>query len=54
MERMKIANTGEAAKKEGVKIIQEIITEIKNEVQGIYLMPPLGKYELAVDIIQIL
>ena len=41
---------GEAAA-EGMKIAAELLAELRDVLQGVYLMPPFGKYELAAEII---
>jgi len=56
MKRMRDAQEvgAESARKEGVAIAQEIIREIKGMVQGIQISPPLGKYELALEVLKAL
>ncbi len=49
--RMKKAGKGEAARQEGVAIALEALKAVKNRVQGAYIMPPLGRYEMAEAII---
>jgi len=44
----------EQARKEGVAIAQEIIREIRTMVQGFQISPPLGKYELALEVLKAL
>jgi hypothetical protein len=39
------------ARKEGVRIAREMLFGVRDRVQGAYLMPPLGKYELALDVL---
>jgi methionine synthase I (cobalamin-dependent)/5,10-methylenetetrahydrofolate reductase len=39
---------------EGVKIAQEILLAIKDRVQGAYIIPSFGHYELAADVIDVL
>jgi len=53
-DRMKAAGTGEAARAEGVKIAQEALVAAKDRIAGAYIMPPLGRYEMAPDILKIL
>ena len=48
-ERMRKTPGGEAARKEGVKIAREMLFAVRDRVQGAYLMPPLGRYELALE-----
>ncbi|MBL9020764.1 MAG: bifunctional homocysteine S-methyltransferase/methylenetetrahydrofolate reductase [Myxococcales bacterium] len=50
-ERMRKAPPGPEARKEGVRIAREMLFEVKDRVQGAYLMPPLGKYELALEVL---
>ena len=49
--RMKAAPKGDAAKAEGVKIAVEALTGVRERVAGAYIMPPLGRYEMAAEII---
>ncbi|MEW5901859.1 MAG: bifunctional homocysteine S-methyltransferase/methylenetetrahydrofolate reductase, partial [Acidobacteriota bacterium] len=53
MERMSRAQdiSPERARQEGVEIAREILTTIKGMVQGIQLSPPLGKYEMALEVL---
>ena len=49
MERMDRA--GENATQEGVKIAQELLRDVRGMVQGAYILPAFGHYELVADII---
>ncbi|MBI1280914.1 MAG: bifunctional homocysteine S-methyltransferase/methylenetetrahydrofolate reductase [Anaerolineaceae bacterium] len=49
MERMDRA--GENAANEGVKIAQELLHDMRGMVQGAYIIPAFGKYELVADVI---
>ncbi len=49
MERMDKA--GENSASEGVKIAQELLRDIRGMVQGAYIIPAFGKYELVADVI---
>jgi len=49
MERMDKA--GENAAREGVKIAQELLHDMRGMVQGAYIIPAFGKYELVADVI---
>jgi homocysteine S-methyltransferase len=51
-ERIRLA--GENAPKEGIKIAQEALTEAKSMVSGAYLIPPFNKYEIALEVLQVL
>jgi homocysteine S-methyltransferase len=50
-ERMRKAGTGAAARKEGVAIAREMLTAVRSRVAGAYIMPPLERYELALEVI---
>jgi methionine synthase / methylenetetrahydrofolate reductase(NADPH) len=50
-ERMRKTPGGEAARAEGVKIAREMLFAVRDRVQGAYLMPPLGRYELALQVL---
>ena len=51
LERM---NKADDAAKEGVKIAQELLLQIKEFLQGAYFMPPFGRYYLAAEVVEIL
>jgi homocysteine S-methyltransferase len=51
-ERMRRTPGGEAARKEGVEIAREMLFAVRDRVQGAYLMPPLGRYELALQVLE--
>ncbi len=50
-ERMRKATPGAEARKEGIAIAREMLFSVRHRVQGAYLMPPLGKYELALEVL---
>lgn len=56
MERMRKAQEigPEKARQEGVAIAQEVLTELKGKMEGIQICPPLGKYELALEVLKAL
>jgi homocysteine S-methyltransferase len=51
-ERMRKAGTGPAARKEGVAIAREMLGAVRHRVAGAYVMPPLERYELALEVIE--
>jgi 5,10-methylenetetrahydrofolate reductase len=51
-ERMRRAGSGEAGRLEGIQIAREMLTRVKDRVAGAYVMPPFGRYQLALDVIQ--
>lgn len=56
IERMRKAQdiSPERAREEGAAIAQEVLKEIKGMVEGVQVSPPLGKYELALQVLQVL
>lgn len=42
------------SQQEGVRIAQEILQEIRPFVQGVYMMPAFGRYDLVADVLDIL
>ncbi len=50
-ERMRKAGSGESGRGEGVQIAREMLAAVKDTVDGAYLMPPFGRYELALRVI---
>lgn len=53
-ERMRKAGKGAPARAEGVRIAVESLLGVRDRVAGAYIMPPLGLYEMAAEIIQAL
>lgn len=51
LSRMERVEKGPASLLEGVRIAQEALEEVKHDVVGAYIMPPFGKYEAAVRIL---
>jgi homocysteine S-methyltransferase len=53
MERMRKAG---ANGRQGVKMAQELLLELKElpHIQGVYLMPSFGRYELACQVLEVL
>jgi methionine synthase I (cobalamin-dependent) len=50
-ERMRAAGSGPAGRREGVAIAREMLAAVKSRVAGAYVMPPFGRYELALEVI---
>jgi homocysteine S-methyltransferase len=50
-ERMEKASDPAA---EGVRIAQEILLDLRQTFQGVYLMPPFGRYYLAAEVVEVL
>jgi len=51
-ERMRKAGTGEAGRSEGVLIAREMLAQVKDRVAGAYIMPPFGRHEVALRVIE--
>jgi methionine synthase / methylenetetrahydrofolate reductase(NADPH) len=49
--RGRIERAGGDAPAEGVRIAVELMRDLRGLVQGVYLMPPFGRYDLAAEII---
>ncbi|MBN1155904.1 bifunctional homocysteine S-methyltransferase/methylenetetrahydrofolate reductase [candidate division KSB1 bacterium] len=52
--RLEAARTSDDARKIGIEIAQEMLLHTKPTVQGIYLMPPFGRYNAAIEVFSIL
>jgi homocysteine S-methyltransferase len=48
----RIADAGEDAPEEGIAIAQELMTDLRGMVQGAYIIPSFGKYDLAARLIR--
>jgi homocysteine S-methyltransferase len=48
----RIASAGANSPREGVRIAVELIEQVRGWGQGIYIMPPFGRYDLAAEIIE--
>lgn len=51
--RQRIAQAGNP-QQEGVAIAQELLRQMKPHVQGVYLIPQFGRYDLAADVLDVL
>ena len=51
-ERMRLA--GPDGRREGVKMAQELLQELRPLVQGTYIMPSFGRYEVAAEVLEVL
>ena len=50
-ERMRKAGSGAAGRKEGVAIARGMLEGVRHRVAGAYIMPPLERHELALEVI---
>ena len=48
---MKKADEQGIGKAEGVKIARESLNAAKDLIQGAYIMPPFGRYHLAIEVL---
>jgi homocysteine S-methyltransferase len=48
----RVRGDGETARAEGLRLALELAVELRAHVQGIYLMPPFGRYDLAAEILE--
>lgn len=51
-ERMRLA--GPEGRREGVKLAQELLGELYEHAQGVYLMPSFGRYEVSAEVLEVL
>ena len=49
--RQRMAAAGADGPAEGVRLAQELLAELRGRVQGVYLMPPFGRYDLAAEVL---
>jgi homocysteine S-methyltransferase len=54
LDRMSRASTPEAAREEGISIAREMLSAVKNLVQGAQISAPMGRYSTAVDVLEAL
>jgi homocysteine S-methyltransferase len=50
MERMRRAESAEAARAEGIAIAREMVERVKSMVAGVQLSAPFGRYQMAIDV----
>ena len=50
LDRMRVADSGDKARHEGIAIAREMVTQVRSIVQGVQLSAPFGRYELAVEV----
>jgi 5,10-methylenetetrahydrofolate reductase len=54
MKRMADAPSGDAAREEGIRIAQETLLETREAVDGVYIMPPFNRHDVALRILEVL
>ena len=50
MDRMRLADSGEKARQEGVAVAREMVGQVRSMVQGVQLSAPFGRVELALEV----
>jgi methionine synthase / methylenetetrahydrofolate reductase(NADPH) len=50
MQRMRLADSAEKARHEGVAIAQEMVSRVRKMVEGAQLSAPFGRYDMAVKV----
>jgi homocysteine S-methyltransferase len=51
MQRMREAGKGAAARREGIAIAREMVDAFRERIQGIYVMPPFGRLDTALELL---
>jgi 5,10-methylenetetrahydrofolate reductase len=54
MERMRLADSAEKARAEGIEIAREMCARVRRMVQGAQLSAPFGRYEMAIQVAEAL
>lgn len=52
-DRMATVGRGADARREGVVIAQQMLEAVKDRVRGAYIMPPFGRYEAAIEVLEV-
>jgi homocysteine S-methyltransferase len=52
--RERMRRAGAEGRKEGVKMAQDLLLQLRPDVQGVYLMPSFGRYEVAAEVLRVL
>ena len=53
LERMRRADTKEAARREGIAIAQEMLTALLAEIQGAQIAAPFGRWQTAIEVARV-
>ena len=53
-QRMRAAGSGEHARAEGIAIAQEALLAARDMVQGVYIMPPFGRIDAVIRVLEVL
>lgn len=49
--RERMRRAGSEGRREGVRLAQELVQQARDDVQGIYIMPSFGRYEVAAEVL---
>ena len=52
--RDRMRRAGPDGRREGVRMAQELLADLRPHAQGVYLMPSFGRYEVAAEVLEIL
>ncbi|MGH2557755.1 MAG: bifunctional homocysteine S-methyltransferase/methylenetetrahydrofolate reductase [Thermomicrobiales bacterium] len=52
--RDRMRRAGPGGRREGVKMAQDLLVELKPHAQGVYIMPSFGRYEVAAEVLEVL
>ncbi len=52
--RERMRRAGPDGRREGIRMAQDLLLEARDQVQGTYIMPSFGRYEVAADVISVL
>ena len=52
-DRMAKVGRGADARREGVQIAQEMLLAVRDRIRGAYIMPPFGRYEAAIEVLEV-
>ena len=50
MERMRVTDSAERARQEGIQIAREMVQRVRPLVQGVQLSAPFGRYDMAIQV----
>jgi homocysteine S-methyltransferase len=52
--RIETADDRGTAREEGIRIAQELVLALRDRIQGIYIMPPFRRYDVAAEVLSVL
>ena len=52
LKRLERAERSEQEQAEGVNIAREMLDQVRDKVQGVYVMPPFSRHQMAIDVLQ--